>query len=159
MNWLSIVFQNQVIHHLTTHLRWNSNASDFLLIFKNHFGVLIGNHSWMIETNNHSEIAYYNARASVDFVDTELQSGWNLLSQLLTGYNHALQLQGNFRREKPISHYLINIMLLSQLVERNEHIVDKVDNFHSIHLRTNGNKAIQVTKHHCNVFKILKEEC
>lgn len=55
-----------------------------------------------------------------------------------------------------IFHYLINIMLLSQLVERNEHIVDKVDNFHSVHLRTNGYKAIQVTKHHGNVLKILK---
>ena len=61
-------------------------------------------------------------------------------------------------RNQPISHYLINIMQLSQLVERNEHIVDKVDNLHSVHLRTNGDKAIQVTKHHGNIFKILKEE-
>ena len=50
-------------------------------------------------------------------------------------------------------------MQLSQLVERNEHIVDKVDNLHSVHLRTNGDKAIQVTKHHGNIFKILKKEC
>ena len=50
-------------------------------------------------------------------------------------------------------------MLLSQLVERNEHIVDKVDNFHGVHLRTNGDKAIQVAKHHSNVLKILKKEC
>ena len=50
-------------------------------------------------------------------------------------------------------------MQFSQLVERNEHIVDKVDNFHGVHLRTNGDKAIQVTKHHSNVLKILKQEC
>ena len=47
-------------------------------------------------------------------------------------------------------------MLFSQLIERNEHIVDKVDDLHGVHLRTNGDKAIQVTKHHSNVLKILK---
>lgn len=50
-----------------------------------------------IETNSHSGIADCKARVSANFFDNELQSG----CQLLTGYNHALQLQGNLLREKP----------------------------------------------------------
>ena len=49
-------------------------------------------------------------------------------------------------------------MLLSQPVECNEHTVDKVNNFHSVHLTTNCDKAIQVAEHDSDVLEILKEQ-